>query len=174
MAEVSGSFGPTGVNDRLNALRQNSQAQSATVTPRKIRIELLLGVAAFVVLLAVLFVLLGSRNPQSTTATTVSRSQTPTPGGLQSGQALIALALEEGSFPPHVEAGDQVRIIVSPNNDGTGTTHRLEEETIVHAMSGPSDLGGRYVMTVVGPESVAVAISASGPIHVAVIHEAQR
>jgi hypothetical protein len=40
-------------------------------------------------------------------------------------------------------------------------------------MSSASEAGGRYVMTVRGPESVAIAIAASGTIHVAVVDKAQ-
>jgi hypothetical protein len=173
MPEVPTGLGPSTSHDRLSALRQNSQSPVSAVTPRKIRIELLVGAAAFLAVIAVLFVLLGSRVQQTSSVTTVPVAKSPVEGELQSGQALIPLALEEGSFPPHVEVGDQVRIIVSPSSDGTGTTRRLEEETIVQSMSGPSDIGGRSVMTVRGPESVAVAISASGPIHVAIVHEAK-
>ena len=173
MPDIPTAVGSSTGHDRLSALRQSSQAQLSVVTPRKIRIELLAGIAAFVVLIAVLFVLFGSRVPQASPLTTLPTVDSPIEGELQSGEALIPLALEDGAFPPHVEVGDQVRIIVSPNSDGTGTTHQLEEETIVQSMSRPSDIGGRSVMTVRGPESVALAISASGPLHVAIIREAQ-
>lgn len=174
MPDIPTGVGPNAGHDRLNALRQNSQSQIPRFSYRKIRIELLIGAAAFVVLIAVLFVLLGTRAPQVATVTTLVGVETPASGKLQNGEALIPLALEEGSFPPHVEAGDLVRIVVSPNSDGTGSTRGLVEETIVDSMSGPSDIGGRYVMTIRGPETVAVAIAASGPLHVAIIREARK
>jgi len=166
---LSSSSGP----DRLSALRQNSQSQLGTITQRKIRIELLLGVGAFFVLIAVLFLLFGGKSTGVAPSTSVVAETEQSVGQLQTGEAFTAIALEEGSFPPDVEKGDEVRIVVTPNADGSGTTRALEETTIVESLSGTSDVGGRYVMTVRGPESVVLAIAASGNVHIAIVREAR-
>jgi hypothetical protein len=43
MPDIPLGPGPASANDRLQALRQNSSSLSSAVTPRKIRIDLLLG-----------------------------------------------------------------------------------------------------------------------------------
>ena len=165
---------PTGLgsgSDRLNALRQSTQSQLNITSSRKIRIEILLGVGAFLVLIAVLFVLVGGESNGVAPSTSVVAQSEQNKDELQSGEAFIAIALEDGTFPPEVKKGDQVRIVVTANPDGTGTTRGLNEKTFVESLSGASEVGGRHVMTVRGPESVAIAVAASGPIHIAVIRE---
>ena len=167
---------PTGLgsgSDRLNALRQSTQSQLSITSSRKIRIEMLLGVGAFLVLIAVLFVLVGGEGNGVAPSTSVVAQSEQNNDELQSGEAFIAIALEDGTFPPEVMKGDQVRVVVTPNSDGTGTTRGLNEKTFVESLSGASEVGGRHVMTVRGPESVAIAVAASGPIHIAIISEAQ-
>ena len=168
-AGLSSSSGP----DRLNALRQNSLSQLNAISPRKIRIELLLGVGGFFVLIAVLFLLFGGKSTGVAPSTSVIAEVEQVVGQLQNGEAFTAIALEEGTFPPDVEKGDQVRIVVTPNTEGSGTTRALEESTIVESLTSTSEVGGRYVMTVRGPESVALAIAASGTVHIAIVQEAQ-
>lgn len=168
-AGLSSGSGP----DRLNALRQNTQAQLSFSSSRKIRMEMLLGVGVFLVLIAVLFVLVGGESNGVAPSTSVIAQSEQNNDELQSGEALIAIALDEGSFPPEAKKGDQVRVVVTPNSDGTGTTRGLNEKTFVESLSGVSDVGGRHVMTIRGPESVAIAVAASGAIHIAVIREAR-
>ena len=135
---------------------------------------MLLGVGAFLVLIAVLFVLVGGESNGVAPSTSVVTQSEQNNDELQSGEAFIAIALEDGTFPPEVKKGDQVRVVVTPNSDGTGTTRGLNEKTFVESLSSASEVGGRHVMTIRGPESVAIAVAASGAIHIAVIREARR
>ena len=173
MPDIPAGLGSGSGPDRLNALRQNTQSQLRITSSRKIRIEMLLGVGAFLVLIAVLFVFIGGGSNGVAPSTSIVAQSEQKNSELQSGEALIAIALDEGRFPPEVEKGDQVRVVVTPNSDGTGTTRALNERTFVESLSGASDVGGRHVMTIRGPESVAIAVAASGAIHIAVIREAQ-
>ncbi len=173
MPDVPTGLGPNSATDRLNSLRQSSQSQLSMLSPRKIRIELLIGVGAFLVLLAVLFALFSGRSPATAPTTSIAMAASGPVGQLRSGEAYIAIALEDGTFPPDVQKGDQVRVVVTPNADGTGTTRGLDETTIVESLSQAAEIGGRYVMTIRGPESVAIAIAESGTIHVAVVGEAR-
>jgi len=173
MPDVPTGLGSSSGIDRLNSLRQSSQSQLSLLTPRKIRIELLVGLGAFFVVIAALFFLFGSRSPGISPSTSLATATAEPIGQLRRGEAYIAIALEDGTFPPDVQKGDRVRIVVTPSPDGTGSTRGLDEKTIVESMSSASEAGGRYVMTVRGPESVAVAIAASGTIHVAVVDKAQ-
>jgi hypothetical protein len=165
--------GPSLGNDRLQALRQNSQALAGVSTPRKIRIDLLLGVIGVLFVLGFLFVALGSPSPEITTTTSIVAPQGENAGLMKDGDALIAIALEEGAFPPDVSVGDQVRIIVTSNTDGTDVARGLDAETIVQSIRETSAVGGRFVVTVSGIESVAEDVAASGPVHLAVIRKAQ-
>lgn len=173
MPDTPAGLSPSSGPDRLSALRQNPLTQLSTTSPRKIRIELLLGVGGFFVLIAVLFLLFGYKGTGVAPSTSVAAEAEQVVGQLKNGEAFTAIALEEGTFPPKVEKGDQVRIVVTPNADGSGTTHALGETTIVESLSSTSEVGGRYVMTVRGPESVALAIAASGDIHISIVREAQ-
>lgn len=172
MPDIPTGHGSSSGADRLNALRQNTQLQLGVTSPRKIRMELLLGIGAFLVLIAVLFVFVGGDSNGVTPSTSIAVPAAQNSDELQNGEAFIAIALDEGTFPPDVRKGDQVRVVVTPNSDGTGTTRGLNERTIVESISGVSDVGGRYVMTIRGPESVAIAVAASSAIHIAVIREA--
>ena len=173
MPDIPVGLGSSSGPDRLNALRQSSLSQLSTTSPRKIRIELLLGVGGFFVLIAVLFLLFGGKGNGIAPSTSVAAEAEQVAGQLKNGEAFMAIALEVGTFPPRVEKGDQVRIVVTPNTDGSGSTHALGETTIVESLTSTSEVGGRYVMTVRGPESAALAIAASGAIHISIVREAQ-
>lgn len=172
MSDIPTGHGSSSGADRLNALRQNTQLQLGITSHRKIRMELLLGIGVFLVLVAFLFVVVGGDSDGVTPSTSIAAPSQQNSDELQSGEAFIAIALDEGTFPPDVKKGDQVRVVVTPNSDGAGSTRGLNERTIVESISGVSDVGGRHVMTIRGPESVAIAVAASGAIHIAVIREA--
>ena len=88
---------------------------------------------------------------------------------LTDGEALVAVAVETGNFPPSLTVGDVVRVIVTPNSTGVGEVHGLTDTTIVHSVSPPSDIGSQFVVTLRAPATAATAIAASGPIHLAII-----
>lgn len=172
MPDMPTGLGPNIGNDRLQALRQNSQSLAGVSTPRKIRIDLLLGFMGILIVIAFLFVSLGSSPEIITTASTVAQ-QVENGDLIKVGDALIAISLEEGTFPPDVSVGDQVRIIVTSNTDGTEVARGLDVETIVQSIQETSTVGGRFVVTVSGAESVAEEVAASGPVHLAVIRKVQ-
>lgn len=161
-------------NDRLQALRQSSQSLAGVSTPRKIRIDLLLGFMGILVVIAFLVVSLASSSPEITTTASTVAQQTENGGLIKDGDALIAIPLEEGSFPPDVSVGDQVRIIVTSNTDGTDVARGLDAETMVQSIQETSTVAGRFVVTVSGVESVAEEVAASGPVHLAVIRKVQQ
>ncbi len=165
--------GPSLGNDRLQALRQNPQVLAGVSTPRKIRIDLLLGAIGILFVIGFVFLVLDSPSPEMTTATSIAAQQEETGGLMKVGDALIAISLEEGAFPPDVSVGDQVRIIVTSNTDGTEIARSLDTETIVQSIRETSAVGGRFVVTVSGIESVAEEVAASGPVHLALIRKAQ-
>jgi hypothetical protein len=173
MPDIPTVTGPASGGDRLQGLRQNSQSLMGLSTPRKIRIDLLLGAVGILMVIAFLFVLLGAQSPEMTTAPTIPTEQSGSSDLMKEGDALIAVSLEEGAFPPDIAAGDQVRIIVTSNMDGTDTARAVAAETIVQSIRETSAVGGRFVITVSGTESVAEEVAASGPVHLAIIKRVQ-
>lgn len=174
MPDIPTGPGPISGNDRLQSLRQNSQSLMGVSTPRKIRINLLLGVVGILFVIGLLFVVLGSSSPEMTTITSIVTEQGESGGQMKFGDALIAISLEEGAFPPDVSVGDQVRVIVTSNTDGTDNARGLNTETIVQSINQTSTVGGRFVITVSGVESVAEEVAASGPVHLAIIRKVQQ
>ena len=174
MPDIPVGPSPSSGNDRLQALRQSSQSLMGMATPRRIRIDLLLGVMGILLVIAFLFVSLGSSSREITTQTSIVAQQGENGGLIKVGDALIAISLDEGSFPPDVSVGDQVRIIVTSNTDGTEVARGLDAETIVQSIQETSTVGGRFVVTVSGVESVAEEVAASGPVHLAVIRKVQQ
>jgi cytoskeletal protein RodZ len=174
MPDIPISPGHALANDRLQALRQNSSSPTGVMTPRKIRIDLLLGAVGVLLVIVLLFVMVGSPSPEITTTASTPTQQNKSNNQINAGDSLIAISLEEGDFPPDVMVGDQVRIIVTSNTDGADTARGLNTDTVVHSISEISAVGGRYVVTVSGTESVAEEVAASGPVHLAIIRRVEQ
>jgi cytoskeletal protein RodZ len=136
--------------------------------------DLLLGAVGVLLVIVLLFVVVGSPSPEMTTTVSVPMQQSESDNQIEAGDALVAIALEEGAFPPDVSVGDQVRIIVTSNTDGTDRARGLLTDTVVHSISETSAVGGRYVVTVSGTESVAEEVAASGPVHLAIIRRVEQ
>jgi hypothetical protein len=88
---------------------------------------------------------------------------------LMSGEALIAIAVDPGNFPPSLLVGDTVRVVVTPSSDGSGSVRSLKELTVVQSVMPPADMGTQFVVTVRAPEILATAIAASGPLHLSIV-----
>lgn len=177
MSETSNGYGIPSVTDRLSALRTPQQQASSTaaVAPRRVRKEVLIGALVAAAGIAMALFLRGGTAPESLTskvnAAVESAASTPLPSQLMSGEAFVPIAVESGNFPPVLKDGDQVRVIVTPDSNGTGTVRGLEETTVVHDIKAPGDIGTQFVVTVRAPEGIAAAIAASGPVFLAIINK---
>lgn len=176
MTETSMGFGGPTPSDRLSQLRApNSTVPAHQSTRRRVRIEVWAGALLALVGVALLVVARGNpdrapivaSNPTATT--TVSPGQA-SPGGLLAGEALYSFAVDDGDYPPSLGAGDQIRLVVTPGNDGTGVVRTLREQVVVVSVDGPTDMGTRRVVTVRGPENLLTDLAASGPVHVAIVN----
>ena len=174
MPDIPIGPGSASANDRLQALRQNSSSLTGTTTSRKIRIDLLLGAVGVLLVIVLLFIVVGSPSPEMTTTASTPTQPNESNNQIRPGDALVAISLEEGDFPPDISAGDQVRVIVTANTDGADGARGLTADTVVHSISEASAVGGRYVVTVTGTESVAEEVAASGPVHLAIIRRVGR
>ena len=173
MSEASSNFGTPGIAERLSVLRtpQPGTAPPLTNTPKRMRLEVLIGV---VVVLAgitmALFLSGGSSSPAiGGEPATSSPKVDAQDSRLMAGEALIAIAVDPGNFPPSLLVGDTVRVVVTPSNDGTGSVRSLKEMTVVQSVTPPAEMGTQFVVTVRAPESLATAIAASGPLHLSIV-----
>ena len=173
MSEASSSFGAPGIAERLSVLRtpQPGQAPLKTDAPKRMRLEVLIGVVVVIAgITMALFLGGGSSSPviggESATSSPKVDAQN---SRLMAGEALIAIAVEPGNFPPSLFVGDTVRVVVTPSNDGSGSVRSLKEITVVQSVTPPADMGTQFVVTLRAPESIATAIAASGPLHLSII-----
>lgn len=173
MSEASTNFGAPGIAERLSVLRtpQPGTAPRKTNTPKRMRLEVLIG--ALVVLAGITMALFLSGGNSSSAIggepVTSSPKVDAQDSRLMAGEAFIAIALDLGNFPPSLLAGDTVRVVVTPSNDGSGTVRSLKELTVVQSVTPPTDMGTQFVVTVRAPESLTTAIASSGAIHLSIV-----
>jgi hypothetical protein len=172
MSGMSAEYGTPGVAERLSAIRTPQAQPAATVTPRKIRSEFIIGVLIILVGVALAFLFLGK---PSVPATVVSipgaeiSAVASESGALMTGEAFVAISVPVGNFPPKIKVGNSVRAVVTPSSDGSGTVRMLRDVLLVQAVDSPTDIGTSHVVTVRAPEAVAISLAASGPIHLVVV-----
>jgi hypothetical protein len=174
MSEASSNFGAPGIAERLSVLRtpQPGTPPLKTNTPKRMRLEVLIGVV--VVLAGITMALFlsggGSSSPAIGGEPATSSPQIDAQDSrLMAGEAFIAIAVDPGNFPPSLMVGDTVRVVVTPSNDGNGSVRSLKELTVVQSVTPPADMGTQFVVTVRAPESLATAVAASGAIHLSIV-----
>jgi hypothetical protein len=174
MSEASSNFGAPGIAERLSVLRtpQPGTAPLKTNTPKRMRLEVLIGVV--IVLAGITMALFLSGGGSSSPAiggepATSSPKVDAQDSRLMAGEAFIAIAVDPGNFPPSLLVGDTVRVVVTPSNDGSGSVRSLKELTVVQSVTPPAEMGTQFVVTVRAPESLATAIAASGAIHLSIV-----
>jgi hypothetical protein len=173
MSEASSNFGAPGIAERLSVLRtpQPGTAPLKTNTPKRMRLEVLIGVVVVLAGITLALFLSGSgSSPAIVGESATSSPKVDVPNSrLMAGEAFIAIAVDPGNFPPSLLVGDTVRVVVTPSNDGSGSVHGLKEITVVQSVTPPADMGTQFVVTVRAPESLATAIAASGPLHLSIV-----
>jgi hypothetical protein len=173
MSEASSNFGAPGIAERLSVLRtpQPGTAPLKTNTPKRMRLEVLIGVVVVLAGITLALFLSGSgSSPAIGGESATSSPKVDVPNSrLMAGEAFIAIAVDPGNFPPSLLVGDTVRVVVTPSNDGSGSVHGLKEITVVQSVTPPADMGTQFVVTVRAPESLATAIAASGPLHLSIV-----
>lgn len=173
MSEASSNFGAPGIAERLSVLRtpQSGTAPLKTSAPKRMRLEVLIGVVVVLAGITMALFLSGgsSSPPTGGEPATISPKVDAPNSRLMAGEAFIAIAVESGNFPPSLVVGDTVRVVVTPSNDGSGGVRSLKETTVVQSVIPPADMGTQFVVTVRAPESLATAIAASGPLHLSIV-----
>lgn len=178
MSDTSGGFGPGGSADRLSGLRAATNPASVQSRPqpakKKVRVELWAGVLLVLGGVALALYLRGGADTSPVTqvppadTVPVGADASPTED-LLAGEVMVSFPAVDGHFPPSLNVGDEVRLVVTPGMDGTGDVRPIPERTFVVAVDSPSESGGERVITVRGPESIATALAGSGPVRVAIV-----
>ena len=173
MSEASNNSGAPGIAERLSVLRapQPGTAPSRALAPKRMRLEVLIGVVVVLAGITMALFLSGSSSSPAIggePATSSPKVDVPN-SRLMAGEAFIAIAVDPGNFPPSLLVGDTVRVVVTPSNDGSGSVRGLKEITVVQSVTPPADMGTQFVVTVRAPESLATAIAASGPLHLSIV-----
>jgi hypothetical protein len=89
---------------------------------------------------------------------------------LAEGEALIASAMEQGTFPPSMSPGDVVEIVITPSlTDLEGKVERLDQTAVVFSVMPSSDFNTKTIVTLRAQSTVAERIAASGPVHLAIV-----
>lgn len=162
--------------DRLAALRAGSSGsvssgRRAVVSKGTVSA----GLAAVVVILGVMITRLAG--PDRSQPPTVERAPVATSSDgdldLLAGEALMAFPVKQGNFPPDVNTGDLVRLVVTPGPDGVGEIKFIEEPVVVSEITAMSEISGDMVFTIRGREEILEVIAGSGPIHVARVHNSR-
>jgi len=173
MPETPNSFGTPGIAERLSVLRTAESASTTSVPkqPKRMRTELLIGFIVILVGITMVIYLRGGKgsvivNQQPSTQQTIIAADD---SRLMAGEALVAVAIDIGNFPPSLAPGDTVRVVVTPSNNGSGTVQSLKETTVVESVTAPSELNNQYVVTMRSAETLATAIAGSGPVHLSIV-----
>ena len=173
MSEASNNYGAPGIAERLSVLRSPQTAPTSGVskTPNRGKAELLIGVIVVLASILLAFLFRGGNKSPAITADSVLSESTVVDSrlNLMSGEALVAVAINPGNFPPSLAPGDTVRVVVTPGSDGSGTVRSLKEITVVQSVTAPTDMNNQFVITMRSEESIATAIAASGPVHLAIV-----
>lgn len=130
------------------------------------------GGAVLVAVLVVLVALMGRGGEPTVPLTAVDPLPAPAPDVLLEGEVLVSVAAEAGSFPPALSVGDGVRVVVSPYFGTESSTRALPGTAIVHAVGAPGELSNTYVVTLRGPESMAVDIADAERVRLAIVSQA--
>lgn len=179
-------------HQRLASTRvQSGHRTSSAKSPRRLseglkgrlRLDLILGIG--LVLAGVIFVMSSRGTDQSassidgTDASSTANGEVPVVDDgasssanvplLLADEALVAVALDPGSFPPAMKTGDLVQVVVTPTFDGGGEVRILESRPIVHRVDAPGDMESKWIVTLRAPAAVAKAVAASGPVHLSIL-----
>lgn len=156
--------------DRLSALRPSPGTAPAVTVPvtalRRWGLP-----AVFALLAAVCVALVLTSRDFGSTPDPVGLTE-PVPVGapteeLLSGEALVAFPVQSGHFPPSLQRGDSVRVVVTPGADGSGETRLLPETVLVTAIDSAPDVPDDVVLTVRAPVDLMPLIAGAGSLHVA-------
>ena len=167
--------------DRLTALRDRASA----TRPRQVRVEVLLG--ALLVVGGVGFAVLSGRDEprvapvppvvasSETSSSDGAPSDNPSTVGtrLLADEAILAVALEAGQFPPDLTVGDEVLVTVTSEFDVDAPARTLESTPVVLGVEVPGESSLRWVVTLRAERSVPEVVAGARSVHLAIVERAR-
>jgi len=162
----------SGAQDRLGALRAAPPPEQ-----RKVRIEILVGVLLLAVGIVMVLTLRGSRAEQLVTPPAQVQAESPDASGEQillADEALVALALEAGEFPPNLAPGDTVMVTFRSDDDIAVETRSLESEPTVVSVQGPADGGLHWIVVVRAKKSLPKAVISARDVSLSIVSGEER
>lgn len=172
MADIGFGSGShtSGIDERLAGLRA---ASGSTVTSsRKIRVEILIGLLIVVFSFLLVLMLVNQRSapittpaPNETSVTSVQEQM----DGLLDGEAYVSVSVGAGEYPPEMKEGDTVRVVVVPSMNTDGIARSIKELAVVRSIGQAGDLGIESVVTLQGPESLAVDIADAEKVQLSIV-----
>jgi hypothetical protein len=127
-------------------------------------------------LLAVL-VLVSKRTTPITTSQPSESSLPSVPeqvSGLLDGEAYVSVSVAAGEYPPEMKEGDTVRIVVVPSLNSDGVARSIKDLAVIRSIGKAGDLGIESVVTLHGPESLAVDIADAEKVQLSIVEVAVR
>jgi hypothetical protein len=89
---------------------------------------------------------------------------------LDEGEALMATAMEDGTFPPSLTPGDVVAIVITPSTASLeGEVSRLPNTAVVFAVAPADEFNTKTVVTLRTSQDIAEQIAGSGPVHLSIL-----
>ncbi len=155
--------------DRLAALREPVGGHRERES-KKFRFEVLIGIICIVAGMALVlgFVILQSPDDSAqVNGVTLETTIPPNESTLLAGEAFVALAVDQGKFPPDVSIGDFIKVVVTPGVDGSGETKMIPQDLLVTHVAASNEMTAQTIFTVRAPQSLLPTIAESGPLHIA-------
>ena len=173
-AMADNGFGPnphsSRIDERLAGLRATS---GATVSSgRKIRYELLIGLVIVLFSLLAVLVLVSKRTTPITTSQPSESSLPSVPeqvSGLLDGEAYVSVSVAAGEYPPEMKEGDTVRIVVVPSLNSDGVARSIKDLAVIRSIGEVGNLGNESVVTLQGPENLAVDIAEAEKVSLSIV-----
>jgi hypothetical protein len=94
--------------------------------------------------------------------------------GLLDGEAYVSVSVGAGEYPPEMKEGDTVRVVVVPSVNTDGIARSIKELAVVRSIGKAGDLGIESVVTLHGPESLAVDIADAEKVQLSIVEVAVR
>jgi hypothetical protein len=160
----------SGIDERLAGLRANSGASVSR--GRKIRYELLLGLVIVLFSLLAVLTLVSKKTTPITTSQSNQASVASVPeqeSSLLDGEAYISVSVAAGEFPPEMKEGDTVRIVVVPALNADGVARSIKDLAVIRSIGESGNLGNDSVVTLQGPETLAVDIAEAEKVHISIV-----
>jgi hypothetical protein len=89
--------------------------------------------------------------------------------GLLDGEAYVSVSVAAGEYPPEMKEGDTVRIVVVPSLNSDGVARSIKDLAVIRSIGEVGNLGNESVVTLQGPENLAVDIAEAEKVSLSIV-----